>query len=164
MPIHAIVFDWGDTLMRDFRFPGPMAHWPEVELLPGVPAALKALRGRFRLAVASNAEESGADLIRSALDRAGIGHFFEAVFSSKEMGVAKPDPAFFRLVLEALHEDGSCAVSIGNDRAKDILPARAAGMRTILLDPEGRAGDCPEADAAARSWTEVPGLVGWLDA
>ena len=64
MTIRAIVFDWGDTLMRDFGLPGPMALWPRVEVLPGAAAALEVLHERYRLAVASNAGESGADLIR----------------------------------------------------------------------------------------------------
>jgi putative hydrolase of the HAD superfamily len=159
-----VVFDWGDTLMRDFRHPGPMAEWPEVELMHGVPSALKALRGRFRLAVGTNADNSGAALVRRALDRAGIGHFFEAVFASREMPAAKPDPDFFRFVLDAMDEAAAGAVSVGNECAKDIAPAKAAGMRTILLDLDGRAGPCPEADAVARAWDEVPGLLSRMNA
>ena len=159
MPIRAVVFDWGDTLMRDFGLPGPMADWPRVEVLPGAVNALGLLHRRYRLAVASNANASGADLIRRALDRGGIGHHFEAVFASKEMGVAKPDPAFFRFTLDALRLRGPETISIGNDLVKDILPARAAGMRTVLLDSDGRAGPCPEADAVARAWDEVPALL-----
>lgn len=159
MPIRVIVFDWGDTLMRDFGLPGPMADWPRVEALSGAAGALDVLHKRHRLAVASNAVDSGAVLIRRALDRAGIGHFFEAVFSSREMPAAKPDPAFFRFIIEALNVDAADAVSVGNDYAKDIQPAKSAGLRTILLDPHRRAGYRPGADAVARDWLEVPGLI-----
>lgn len=163
MPIRAVVFDWGDTLMRDFGLPGPMADWPRVEVLPGAPEALRALQRRCRLVVASNAQASGAGLIRCALDRGGIGALFEAVFSSKEMGSAKPDPAFFLAVLDAMAVPPEEAVSIGNDPVKDIRPASAIGMRTVLLDLEGRSAFHPDADAVARSWREVPDLVGQLD-
>ena len=164
MPIRVVVLDWGDTLMRDFGLPGPMADWPVIEVMPGAAEALEALQERFRLAVASNADASGADLIRRALDRGGIGRFIESVFSSKEMGVAKPDPSFFRTVLDALKVGGLEAVSIGNDPAKDIRPARVAGMRTLLLDGEGREGPCPDADAVARVWDEVPALIERMNA
>jgi hypothetical protein len=30
MQVQAVVFDWGDTLMRVLDFPGVMAHWPQV--------------------------------------------------------------------------------------------------------------------------------------
>jgi FMN phosphatase YigB (HAD superfamily) len=163
MPIRWVVCDWGNTLMRDFGLPGPMAGWPEVEVLPGAADALALLRRNCRLAVASNAAESDAALIRRALDRGGIGSFFEAVFSSREMGAAKPDPAFFRMLLDRLRISGPEGVSIGDDLHKDILPARAAGMRTILLDPDGHAGPVPEADAVAASWSEMPGLIAHLD-
>jgi hypothetical protein len=47
-PVRFAVFDWGDTLLRDFRSPIPMAEGPEVEPMRGVPSALKVLRKRFR--------------------------------------------------------------------------------------------------------------------
>ncbi|NLE77029.1 MAG: HAD family hydrolase, partial [Chloroflexi bacterium] len=47
MPLQAILFDWGDTLMQDFpQFPGPMAQWPRVAAMPGALEALAALQGR----------------------------------------------------------------------------------------------------------------------
>jgi len=35
--IRALIFDWGDTVMRVFpEFSGPMAHWPRVEAVHGI--------------------------------------------------------------------------------------------------------------------------------
>ena len=37
-----VLFDWGDTLMRDFpEFSGPMASWSHVEALPNVKEVLE---------------------------------------------------------------------------------------------------------------------------
>ena len=48
-----VIFDWGDTLMRDLHLPGPMAAWPRVETVPGAGELLAALQGRAQCCVAS---------------------------------------------------------------------------------------------------------------
>ena len=54
-----VLFDWGNTLMRDFpEARGPMADWPRVETLPGVEEVLRQLRPRWTLALATNAVAS----------------------------------------------------------------------------------------------------------
>ena len=76
-----LLFDWGDTLMRDFPDrSGPMADWPTVEAMPSIVAALEALHGRVGLAVATNAADSEPEQIRRALARGGLLHFFETIF------------------------------------------------------------------------------------
>lgn len=54
--VKAVVFDWGDTLMRAFEF-----YWPRVALVPGVAEALEQLAGQVTLCVASNAGDSDAE-------------------------------------------------------------------------------------------------------
>ena len=54
----AIVFDWGDTVMRDFpEFKGPMTLWPRVEAVDGVTEALESLYQDTVCCLASNAGE-----------------------------------------------------------------------------------------------------------
>jgi FMN phosphatase YigB (HAD superfamily) len=51
------------------------------------------------------------------------------------VGVAKPDPAIFRLALEAMGVDPQHALHIGDTPAADVEGARAAGMHAVLVDP-----------------------------
>lgn len=144
--IQGVVWDWGDTLMQDIRGQrGPMVDWPEVQAMTGARAALEALwEGRVQ-AVATNAVEStGAD-VAAALERVGLRRFLTHFFTSGELGTSKPDPAFFLAVSERLNLPPKSMMAIGNDQAKDIAPAKAVGMTTVLLSP----GPCPGSSGPA---------------
>jgi len=104
-----------------------------------------------RLAVVSNSNGTVAELLRVV----GLAGHVDAVVDSRIVGVEKPDPRIFHhaaAVLEVLPEE---AVHVGDLYSVDVLGARAAGCRAILLDPAGAwtAADCPKAadlPAAAR--------------
>lgn len=153
--VEAVVFDWGDTLMRDFpQFEGAMVHWPRVERMPGVAETLRFLTGRIVLCVASNAGDSDADLMGRALERAGLRRFFDQLWTSRELGAAKPSSAFFQAILRELELESQACVMVGNDYEKDIVPAKAAGMWTVWLAPSP-APKAPDADAIIHSMKEL---------
>jgi HAD superfamily hydrolase (TIGR01509 family) len=153
--IQAVIFDWGDTLMRDFpQFEGAMVHWPQVERVPGVTETLRSLRGRAVLCVASNAGDSDADLMGRALERVGIRHFFDHLWTSRELGATKLSPAFFQAILRELELEGQACAIVGNDYEKDIVPAKAAGMWTVWLAPSP-APEVPDAYAVIHSMKEL---------
>lgn len=156
--IRVLVFDGGDTVMRVFpQYSGPMAHWPEVAPVPGIEAALAALAGRYRLAMATNAADSGSVLVRDALRRVGLDRFFEAVFTPRELGARKPDGAFYRSVLHKMRCAAGEAAMIGDDYANDVAGAKASGLAAVWFNP-GRAA-CPEPHPAYDAEvTEMPAL------
>lgn len=132
--LQAVIFDWGDTLMRDLPgFQGAMVHWPRVELIPGVEEALASIHGRLACCVASNAGDSDAELMGLALERVGIRHFFDHLWTSRELGANKPDTTFFEAVLRELDLEPAACIMVGNDYEKDIAPAKSIGMWTIWL-------------------------------
>jgi len=49
--------------------------------------------------------------------------------------VAKPDPAIFRLALEALRVAPEATIHVGDTPAADVAGALAAGVRPVLVDP-----------------------------
>jgi HAD superfamily hydrolase (TIGR01509 family) len=154
--IRAVIFDWGDTLMRDFpQFEGAMVHWPRVEQMPGVKETLQSLAGRFVLCVASNAGDSDAELMGHALERVGVRHFFDHLWTSRELGGAKPTLAFFQSILRALDLEPAACIMIGDDYKKDIIPAKAAGLWTVWLAPSP-APMAPAADAVIHSMEDLP--------
>jgi FMN phosphatase YigB (HAD superfamily) len=153
--IKAIIFDWGDTLMRDFPYDGPMVDWPRVEAIPGAKQTLKCLYKRFVCAVGSNAGFSDGELMAQALDRVGMRRFLQHFFTSKELGREKPDPEFFRETLRRMEMLPQECIMVGNSYEKDIAPAKAVGIRTVWLSEDGVKGDHPCADVIIRSMCEL---------
>lgn len=120
--IRTVLFDWGDTVMRSFpEYSGPMAYWPRVEAVPGIAEALAALRPRYRLVLATNAADSGRELVQAALARAGLAGSFGAVFTARELGVPKPEPAFYRTVPRELDCPAREAAMVGDDYLSMII-------------------------------------------
>ncbi|MCZ7526221.1 MAG: HAD family hydrolase [Acidimicrobiia bacterium] len=115
------------------------AVWRRV--IPGSVEALRALSATGRaLAVVSNADGSVADRLWAdgiCQVGPGVGVPVQAIVDSGVVGVAKPDPRIFRIALEALGVEASRAVHVGDTPEADVLGARAAGVRPVLLDPFG---------------------------
>lgn len=162
--LRVVIFDWGDTLMRDLPgMEGPMASWPTVELIEGAPQALGALDPQLVRCVASNAGVSDARLMAMALERGGIREFFQHFFTSRELGSAKPDVRFFLEIARRVGASPHECVMVGNDYDKDIAGARRAGMHTIWLaagSPPPGPRDC--ADAVIASMAELPAAISAL--
>lgn len=139
--LKGVVWDWGDTLMRDIPGqPGPMASWPHVEAMPG---ALRALRALSRLpvhCVATNATDSDGRGVAEALGRVGLREHLTHFFTSGELGVSKPDPAFFRRVAQEVGIEPGHLMAVGNDLQKDIVPAMTVGMVTVWVSSVGNGG------------------------
>ncbi len=105
------------------------AHWK------AYPDAVETLRrlseAGYRLGLVSNATDDA--IVQRLVERAGFRPWLDPVISSAGVGIRKPDPAIFRIVLErwgiAAHE----AVMVGNDLEADILGAKLTGMWSILI-------------------------------
>jgi putative hydrolase of the HAD superfamily len=141
--ITTLVFDWGDTLMRTISgYTGAMVDWPEIAVVDGVPLALDQLAGHYRLVVGTNAADSSAAQVMAALQRGGIGQYFQAVFTAHQLGgLRKPDVGYFHALQAALGEPAHHMLMLGDDYQVDVLGAYQAGWRTVWFNPGGRA--CP---------------------
>jgi FMN phosphatase YigB (HAD superfamily) len=114
--VKAIIFDWGDTLMVDYKqYNGPMANWPHVEIIPGVKDALLQVYKNYKCCVASNAGASDSKTMSDALERVGIKMFFKEFFTSHELGSKKTDIKFFEEILNRLCLEPNQAIMVGND-------------------------------------------------
>jgi undecaprenyl-diphosphatase len=165
--IDVVFLDWGNTLMVDHGMrEGPMKDWPVVEAEAGAREALQRLRTRYRLVVATNADDSPAHLVRLALTRVGLDDLIDDVVSSADVGDRKPNYAFFRAAL--LREgkggvplDPRRAVMVGDGTTNDVAGAQRAGMHTIWYNPNKRrfpAGAQPP-DAVIRKLSQLPAAV-----
>ncbi|OFW13702.1 MAG: hypothetical protein A3F69_05005 [Acidobacteria bacterium RIFCSPLOWO2_12_FULL_66_10] len=125
-----------------------------------VPSVLAALRARrLQLVVVSNANGT----LRRVFDRLGLTGAVDVVFDSHDEGVEKPDPRFFRIALERTGADPLTTIHVGDLYHVDVVGARAAGIRPVLLDTADLYTDCD--CTRVRSLTELvdilPGL--WRD-
>lgn len=165
--IELVIFDWGDTVMRDFPdYAGPMVDWPRVEAVPGITEALAALQPDYDLALATNAAASGADQVRAALARARLHGYFNAVLTARELVVSKPDPAFFEAILAAFDCVPHHAVMVGDTFRTDIVGAKHASLYAIWYNPAGDPppADVPiQADAVIQSLQELDAAIRTLD-
>jgi len=135
--IRGVGWDWGDTLMRDIPGQeGPMADWPRVEAMPGASDALSALSADTVQCVATNAADSNRARVAEAFDRVGLRDHLTHFFTSSELGTSKPDPGFFEEVARELGTPPTSLMAVGNDFHKDIVPAKAVGMVTVLVSSE----------------------------
>lgn len=154
--IKNIIFDWGDTVMRDYpELPGAMCDWEHVELIPGVEPVLQDWSKKYTLIIATNAGVSDTEAMIRALKRVGVDVYFSHFFSSKELGVTKPDPTFFLQVCLLAEVSVNETIMIGNDYEKDIEGAKTAGLKTIFFNEKRREGDFPSADLIISKMEEL---------
>ncbi len=108
---------------------------------PELPNLLERLSLRYRLGVVSNSNGTVADV----LARLNLSSYFEAIVDSSVVGVEKPDPKIFRIALERMRALPDEAVYVGDLYHVDVVGARRAGLRAVLLDPGDLHGDkdCP---------------------
>jgi HAD superfamily hydrolase (TIGR01662 family) len=136
-PIRFVLFDWGDTLMKDDpAMTLPMARWPRVEAVPGAVEALTALTAAgLYLGLATGAEVSTEEEILYALGRVGLAQVISHVFCFKNCGLRKPTPGFYAHVLETLGARPEEAVMVGDSFEKDVAAAVRVGMRAVWFNP-----------------------------
>src|SRR5262249_3246892 len=100
---------------------------------PEVTPALARFRALgLRLVVVSNANGTVAALF----ERLGLAARFDHVLDSSVEGVEKPDPVIFRRALERSGARAETTLHVGDLYSIDVVGARAAGVRAVLLDPE----------------------------
>jgi putative hydrolase of the HAD superfamily len=126
---------------------GSLEFVPFSDALP----ALDVLRGHV-LIVVSNWDCSLADW----LGPAGLLEHVQAVVTSAEVGVGKPGRAIFEHALAIAGVEAGEAVHVGDSLENDVVGARAAGIRPVLV---ARDGGAPAGVEAIRSLAELPALL-----
>lgn len=97
-----------------------------------VPALERLSALGLRLVVVSNSNGR----LQPLFERLGLMRFFHTVCDSRVEGAEKPDPRFFRLVLERAGARPETTLHVGDLYHVDVVGARASGLRAMLLDPQ----------------------------
>jgi HAD superfamily hydrolase (TIGR01509 family) len=105
---------------------------------PDVRPALADLRERgLTLVAVSNWDCS----LPRVLQRCGLDGLLDGTVTSAGAGARKPDPAIFVPALELAGCEPAEALHVGDTPEEDVAGARAAGIRPLLIDREGRSGE-----------------------
>jgi HAD superfamily hydrolase (TIGR01509 family) len=100
----------------------------------GVSDALARLRRLgLQLVVVSNANGT----VHAVFDRVGLSGLVDLVIDSHREGIEKPDPRLFHLALARAGARAETTAHVGDLYHVDVVGARAAGIRAVLLDPDG---------------------------
>jgi len=145
--IKAYLFDWGDTIMRDFpERDGPACNWDELIWIPGAEKVLKSISKDKDCYIASNSGFSDTILMIKALERMDASRYFMDFFTSVDLGFEKPDIRFYTAILRRIACLPQEVVMIGNNYKKDIIGAKDAGMLTIYFNESNFFGEFEKAD------------------
>ncbi len=125
----------------------------DVALFADVVPALAALAPTHRLFALTNGNAS--------LEAIGLSRWFEGVITARELGVAKPEPAFFSGALQQAGLAPGETLHVGDHPENDIRAAQAAGLTTVWLNRKGHdwaLGDS-RPDHELRDLQQLPALL-----
>jgi HAD superfamily hydrolase (TIGR01662 family) len=133
--IKGLLIDLGDTLIeQEVDDETPLSSMNLVLFSDAQPTLAQLKAHGYLIAVVTNTSQSNAVDVAKALERLGLLQFVDAVVTSTDVGVEKPDPRMFQAALEKLQLPAREAAMIGDDLEKDILGAQRLGMTTILVN------------------------------
>ena len=122
---------------------------------PDVPAALKRLHTRFRLAILSNGDR---DMLEAA--KPHIGHPMDHTLSVEDAGYFKPHVKTYAMAEAALEAERTSVLFVANHEF-DCVGAKSFGMRTAFIDRRGRPfGGWPwQPDLTVTSFEALAGVL-----
>ena len=87
-----------------------------------------------RIHIASNGATINA---KGRIASTGLDRYIDGLFISEDMGVTKPDAAFFDLCLDRIGEPKSSCIMIGDSLSSDMLGAKNASLDSVWFMPSG---------------------------
>jgi putative hydrolase of the HAD superfamily len=132
---------------------GEQAEW-----FPGAPEAVGAVRDLARVALLSNTQTFGLDL----LGRLGIADSIRTRLLSAEIGVLKPEPGAFEAVQRKLGVFPGNLAMVGDSWVDDVEGAAAAGWTAIWVNREAKPRPVHDPELPiyeVRSLARVPELI-----
>jgi len=100
----------------------------------GALVLLQALKPGYKLGIVTNnrlAEQ------QEKLRYLGMSELVDALITSEEVGVPKPDPRIYQVALERLGAEAAQTVMVGDNWTADVVGALAVGIRPVWLNRIG---------------------------
>ncbi len=134
--------------------------WPNLEkevpprLYDDAEPVLKKLKSEgFVLGLVSNAPPDTIEVVQTL----GLHRYLDHIVISGAVGCSKPNPEIFRIALRRTGGGVEETIHVGDLYEADIVGARGAGIRGVLIDRDGHRPDtdCPR----IRSLHDLPSLI-----
>ncbi|TVT42741.1 HAD family hydrolase [Hymenobacter setariae] len=107
----------------------------------GALALLKALKPEYKIGVVTNnrlAEQ------QEKLRHLGMSALVDALVTSEEVGVLKPDARIYQVALARLGSEAAQTVMVGDNWTADVVGALAVGIRPVWLNRTGAVRPLPQ--------------------
>lgn len=151
---------------RDRRAEDELANsvgrWPP---FADSPAALAALKSRYKLAILSNVDRASF-----AGSNRQLGVEFDLVITAEDVGSYKPDERNFRTLLDTLSELGIASTEVlhvAQSLYHDHVPAQRLGLKSVWIDRrrgKSGAGATARPDTPVAPDLEYPSMQAFADA
>lgn len=136
------------SAIGEFRDAGEMSHFYLLDLsrsddvLEGARELVIELKRKgHRLALVTNGLK---EVQRPRIAKADMGHYFEAIVVSDEIGVAKPDAAFFEYAFAEMGQpEKGDVLMVGDSLSSDIQGGNGFGLATCWFNPKKAANLTP---------------------
>ena len=102
---------------------------PPLQLMDGIEEQLRLLAPKYKLVLAG---QYGSELY-DLLDRHELSGLFANRLSQDDFSLSKPDPRYFLQIAQRSEVAPEECLMIGDRIDKDVVPARMAGMKTLLV-------------------------------
>jgi putative hydrolase of the HAD superfamily len=134
------------------------------DAVAGVHEAIRALHGKYKLGIVSDAIVSPGRCLRELLDGEGLLGCFDVCVFSDEVGRSKPAPRVFEAAADQLGCSIDGIVHVGDREHNDIGGPHAVGARGVLLTTaKDRGSDTSKADAICRDYADLLSVIEGLD-
>ena len=117
----------------------------------------------YKLGIISNARDAAN--VDRLIDQARLRPWFDPIVISANVGVRKPNPRIFKVVLDAWQLQPDEVVMVGDMLGADVLGAHNADLRGIWATMQAERGandahsDTIVPDGVIQSLSELPGLL-----
>ncbi|WP_045687571.1 HAD family hydrolase [Hymenobacter sp. AT01-02] len=108
--------------------------------VPGALSLLKALQPKYRVGIITNNRTAEQ---QDKLRFLGMDGLIDALITSEEVGVTKPNPRIFQVALQRLQAQPEQTVVVGDNWLADVEGAKAVGIRPVWLNRFGAVAPDP---------------------
>ena len=124
-----------------------------------IPATLKALKNAgLKCAILSN---GGKDMLKAAVDNAGIADLLDGIYSVEDLGIYKPHPSVYQMAVDRLGLEAS-EISFQSSNGWDAYSAKDFGCQVIWCNRFDQAAErLPQSpDFQIKNLSEMLPLLG----
>lgn len=129
-----------------------------LDVLERTRPVVRELASHYRLVLVSNFYGN----IQTILKDFQLADYFSEIVESSVVGVRKPDPAIYRLGVEAMGFPAEQVLVVGDSFSKDMVPAKAVGCKVAWLKGEGWGNEEIDESLPDIILTDLPDLLSYV--